>query len=89
MYNDEYEDGVKSGYEDGYRIGHDEGFDAGYTEARNVTTKEFEEDIERMQRHYSARIRDMNDRIGLLLQEIYDLRKEHATTTRSLPKSTE
>lgn len=86
-------DGWENGYSDGMRSGREEGFsegaDEGYEKGEKETTQRFEIEIDNLKYAYASKIKHLHAKILELQDEIYNIRKDNAATTRTLRKSIE
>lgn len=91
-YNDGYEVGYNAGKIDGTTEGYNVGFTDGYDKAEVATREESEfrhgEHLGSITDAFTSKIEVLNSQISDLKKEIFELRIEHAATTRTLSKRT-
>lgn len=83
-----YEDRYKEGRTEGYAEGIVDGTANGYAEGKSEAEQLLQDEITTIQYHYQQQISDYRCTIKSLKEEIYNLRKEYETITRSIQKST-
>lgn len=90
-YDAGYDQGMDEGYNDGLTDGRQENSDSayeeGYENGKQEITEKSESDISGLIYNYNNQISDYRNTIRILKEEIYNLRKENAAITRSIPKS--
>jgi len=95
--NESYEDGYEKGFNDGQNDGHVDGYREGFRDGieegekvgAKATTMEMEEQMDRVTTSFRHKVETLNAQVQDLRMELFELRKEHAATTRIISKSTE
>jgi flagellar biosynthesis/type III secretory pathway protein FliH len=88
-YQDGYDVGFIDGNKDGYNIGYAEGLEEAEERTTSVLNSEWEDRTERLRELFHERLTELNSQIRTHQQQIFELRKAHATTTRVVSESTE
>lgn len=79
---------IDNAYTDGFNEGKAEGIESGYNDGFSDGKDEAEQEISSIRNHYQGQISDYRYTIKCLKQELHNLRKEYATITRTISKST-
>lgn len=87
-YADGYKDGTLEGDKDGYERGLEEGYEKGNTDGVDAENQRLETEMNDMRYSFKQQLQDSHYTIKCLKEEIYKLRKENATITRTIQKST-
>jgi flagellar biosynthesis/type III secretory pathway protein FliH len=83
-----YTDGFNEGKAEGRESGYNDGITDGFADGKYEAEQEAEQEISSIRNHYQGQISDYRYTIKCLKQELHNLRKEYATITRTISKST-
>jgi|AGFT01.1.fsa_nt_gi hypothetical protein len=91
-FNEGYADGHKDGSEaaekEGYERGLEEGYEKGTVDGTDAENQRMEAEMSDIRYNFKQQLEDSHYTIKCLKEEIYKLRKENATITRTIQEST-